>query len=441
MVAVILFSVLVNSACSDEPEVGDPVSKPVTMRFLNKRYSDESYGFVDDLSKLIEKYDIDESISALDIRGSFSDLRPIEKFSNLKKLILFGCNNIRDISPLEKLTNLEELKLEACYNIQSISALSALPKLKSLTLYYFIESDFPELANCAGLETLSLYGDVLTGAGMENIIRLTGLRDLELDFYNGISNIEELKNLAGLRRLVVTAGQELDVSWIPALTELCELKLTGFFLINDVSPLLELPKLTSAGFRESFVKNLPVLYTSDTIKYIETPLNYERPYPMPREDMLLEDRYSEPFHSIVHSIGYAVDNRSEEDIKISVRAKNGIEQNIGPFERQQIPFSQDGRHLLTIHLTECKTREKEILKIRHFTVIIRTSNIAISNADAYDIIRYLIEDITVYDMNDNIILTYDDFTGSHIRGRSITITQEMIDEGREKYGASPGISN
>jgi hypothetical protein len=53
LAAAVLFFVLANSVCLDKAGAGEPASQPVVVHFLNERYSDESYGFVGDLSELI----------------------------------------------------------------------------------------------------------------------------------------------------------------------------------------------------------------------------------------------------------------------------------------------------------------------------------------------------------------------------------------------------
>ena len=58
-----------------------------------------------------------------------SDLTPIAKIKNLKKIKLYGCKNLTKVSPLAASKNLSHIELHGCDNIRDFNSLKALPQL------------------------------------------------------------------------------------------------------------------------------------------------------------------------------------------------------------------------------------------------------------------------------------------------------------------------
>jgi hypothetical protein len=140
---------------------------------------------------------------------------------------------------------------------------------------------------------------------------------------------------------------------------------------------------------------------------------------------------------------YAVVNRSNEDIKLTVMPKIEIQAGM-PVE--SIGYYKDGKRVLTLSLIECRRIENKVIFVDHDApapffmslnnteIILTLLNSSIVGASHLEIIHCLINDLIIYDTQDNVILTYSDITEDSIGDkRTITITQEMVDTGRNKY--------
>ncbi|MDR2072773.1 MAG: hypothetical protein LBP60_04995 [Spirochaetaceae bacterium] len=145
------------------------------------------------------------------------------------------------------------------------------------------------------------------------------------------------------------------------------------------------------------------------------------------------------------STAYGIINHSNENIKLTVIPK--YEQERGETPRKRVDYyNRDGKCELILSIIECVKREKDLLLVddqamppyymsrKNSTIVMSLAPILWLDIQPIEILRYLIDDITIYDMQDNIILTYSDITEDSIDERGgIIITQEMVDAGRAKY--------
>jgi hypothetical protein len=144
------------------------------------------------------------------------------------------------------------------------------------------------------------------------------------------------------------------------------------------------------------------------------------------------------------STAYGIINHSNEDIKLTVVPI--VEQERGTTPRKRVDYYKGDKFVDTLSIIECVKREKELLLVddqaappyymsrKNSAIILDLGYIFWLNVQPIEILRYLIDDITIYDMQDNVILTYSDITENSIDERGgIIITQEMVDAGRNKY--------
>lgn len=141
--------------------------------------------------------------------GGPGDLTPLEKFPNLKVLILDMCGVVAtdptggppmDLGPLRKLTKLEVLHCTtpALYSIEPIKGLVALREVRigSSNL-----SDLSPLKKLVGLESLIVRTD---GKSVSGISDLTGLKVLHLD---GFKKVPDLSRMSKLKNLCIREGE------------------------------------------------------------------------------------------------------------------------------------------------------------------------------------------------------------------------------------------
>jgi hypothetical protein len=140
---------------------------------------------------------------------------------------------------------------------------------------------------------------------------------------------------------------------------------------------------------------------------------------------------------------YAIINMTNENIKLTIMPKIEVRRGM---PAKPIDYYKDGKRELTLLILECERKEKELLIIdieapapfyqsrKNTTIILSLHNFQITGVNPVEIIHYLVNDITIYDMQDNVVLTYSDITENSIDKRGgIIITQEMVDTGRNKY--------
>jgi hypothetical protein len=147
------------------------------------------------------------------------------------------------------------------------------------------------------------------------------------------------------------------------------------------------------------------------------------------------------------STAYGIINHSNENIKLTVIPKfERDERQRGITPEKRIEYYKDGKYALTLFIKECRRMEKELLlvyreakppyyeNVKSGVTILDLATILWIDIQPIEILRYLIDDIIVYDMQDNVILTYGDITENSIDSRGdIIITQEMVDAGRNKH--------
>jgi hypothetical protein len=245
---------------TDEPKVEKP--QPFSRIISNGTYYD-----VTDLFDLFD-YIGDTSLKSLRINnGIFSDLSPLAALTELEDLRIAYTRNVVDISPLSSLANLRKLELfELSPSFQDITPLSSLSNLRYLRTSGPFDCNFRGFASLPQLEVLSIGHSCID---VSHIARLTTLRELYLEGYGKIVNIEHLQNLKNLKGLSIYGEENgnLDLSWIPALQELEYLHMPRQ-IIADISPLALLPRLVEINLYLARVENIEVLLESKSIKEV-----------------------------------------------------------------------------------------------------------------------------------------------------------------------------
>jgi Leucine-rich repeat (LRR) protein len=207
---------------------------------------------------------------ALHNNSLMTDITPLSGLTNLKKLQIIDCPNIKSLEPLSGLTKLKELFIFDCPNIKSLEPLSSLTNLECLTITHNKGYDYSALASLRQLERLSISKD-LDPIDLKHLGRLRFLKTLY--FGNGsdpekkIMNIHELQDLVNLENLIIIDINDLDISWASSLRNLTTLELSSC-TISDLSPLVNLPNLVDINFPNTKIKDLSPLAYSNSIKYI-----------------------------------------------------------------------------------------------------------------------------------------------------------------------------
>lgn len=208
----------------------------------------------------------------------------VRKLPQLQTLTLSGCQQLSTLSGLEHATNLQELVLEVCPELSDISALRGLRDLRRLvitstgsgrgTLLAPIKAPMLEdslrglvrleelridrcspvpLAVIAALPHLKILNvpALSPGQGFARLGGQSALEDIELQETREIEDLNALRHLTGLRRLVLGSSDRLrDLRPLAHLTTLTEL-IIGGERITDLSPLSGLTGLTVMGLNEA----------------------------------------------------------------------------------------------------------------------------------------------------------------------------------------------
>ncbi len=123
-------------------------------------------------------------------KDGISDLIPIQKFLNLKKLTVSN-TRVDDISPLSELPYLEELNLPN-NPIYSLSGIEEIKSLRTLNLENTPIEDFDDIGNLSWITTLNI-----AGTKIKKLKGIEGLKNLENLYINNTA----LRNLKGAEEL------------------------------------------------------------------------------------------------------------------------------------------------------------------------------------------------------------------------------------------------
>ena len=166
-------------------------------------------------------------LTVLDIRNNreLTNITPVQNLKNLHQLSVGG-SNISDSSldVISKCTNLTKLGINSCPNIKDISKLESLTKLQRLWIGNTSITSIDVLKN------------------------LTELKELEMNNIS-IKNLEAIKDLTNLEGLYCSGCQISDVSPLANLTKLTTLKINKNNIenINVVSRLTNLKALNASN--------------------------------------------------------------------------------------------------------------------------------------------------------------------------------------------------
>ena len=228
------------------------VSDLSPLRALTKLDFLEVHGNLSDLSPLARSI----NLRRLDIGGTnVSDLSILARFSNLKELIIAD-TFISDLSPVAGLVNLELLAFSND-TISDISGLARLINLKTIHTWGNPFSDLSPLAGLTNLERLDICGARLEGATLAPLAGLTKLNELYLAG-NGISDVSPLVGLTGLNRLSLAANRVSDISIISGFTNLKWLNIHDN-RISDVSSLAQLTDLAWLNLHDNKISDISPL--------------------------------------------------------------------------------------------------------------------------------------------------------------------------------------
>ena len=183
-------------------------------------------------------------------RVADKDLPGLTQFKHLRELVLQECPGVSDaglkeIAKVETLESLELLHIKITDD--GLAALAGLKKLRSLSLMRTSITG-NGLAALAGLplEKLSISGAALTADGLKNILKLKGLKELEIRAQKiGPTDLPDLKLLGELRKLNIVSTPTNDET-IKQLTGLPKLE----EVVLDVAALTNVGLKTLAGNRQ-----------------------------------------------------------------------------------------------------------------------------------------------------------------------------------------------
>lgn len=170
------------------------------------------------------------------------NLRDIGFVSGIPKLTSLSLSNgtMLNLDALQSCTGLEALSIESCDEIKDLSAVSALTELKRLRLDLPYGCPEPDLSGLTQMEELTLEGF----QEMRFLTKMNGLLKLTLDSCP-VSDFSVFSGLTSLKSLTCTSfgAAERDYRFIPQLTSLEEVNLSGTSTYGDISGIFNLPAL------------------------------------------------------------------------------------------------------------------------------------------------------------------------------------------------------
>lgn len=198
-----------------------------------------------------------QTVSNIWIDGSndVSDLRPFSNLPNLKYLAI-PKNKVRDLSPLTSSPNIESLTLWR-NEISDLTPLVSLQKLKTLSLHENKITDAMALAQIPSLESVSLMGNQLASADF--IKNLPNLLSLNLSF-TGIQQVPDLSHLQKLQNLNLSFNRLSSVPGVSQLRSLRGLNVDenkGITSLESLSQLSGLRDLSADGCSLTAIPELP----------------------------------------------------------------------------------------------------------------------------------------------------------------------------------------
>lgn len=185
------------------------------------------------------------------------DLRHVGAFVSLKSFSLKH-SKVSSLRGIECATRLEAVEIKAVgsredFKAFDFSSLSRLPNLRELELKNLGVTNVEHLSGCASLQKLTLL-ELERVKSLTPLRRLTGLRELELEYMHKIKNLDFLDGSVQLTSLRVYNTSVNDVSSLPNLTNLQQLHFGGSESdqIADIEPLSLLPSLRELQCWEMF---------------------------------------------------------------------------------------------------------------------------------------------------------------------------------------------
>jgi len=208
----------------------------------------------------------------------------VKRLPQLRTLALSGCLQLTTLHGVEHATNLESLVLEVCPELSDISSARGLRSLRRLvitspnssrgTQFAPINTSMLEdtlrglvrleelridrcspvpLAMLSALPHLTILNvpALSPGQGFARLSGQSALEDIEVQEARELEDLNALRNLTGLRRLVLGSSDRLrDLRPLAGLTALTELVIGGA-QITDLSPLSQLTELRVVGLNEA----------------------------------------------------------------------------------------------------------------------------------------------------------------------------------------------
>lgn len=180
---------------------------------------------------------------ALEGSGRYLDITSLSGLSNLRELILTGCE-VNDLEPLSRMTTLETLYLNSC-PVKELSPLSRLTGLKQLQL------------------------DLLEGQNLSSLAGLTQLTDLEITSrHTSAVDLTPLKGMVKMERLLADSCRIADLSPLSGMTRMMELDVSSN-KISDLSPLIGMTRMEKLDVSSNPISDWSALAGMTGIKRLD----------------------------------------------------------------------------------------------------------------------------------------------------------------------------
>jgi len=211
----------------------------LTLRFLSNRISD---------LKLIEKFTNLEELNLLHLPFPENDIPKWMKLLSKLGVIDPSQRNKLDLKPLIKLKNLKSIRISNS-NFKSLKPLAKIKNLKSIGLNEIPHEDIQDISKLTNLEEIDFCKTGITD--LEFIRELTELKSINI-IEEPITDISSLKELTDLQKLAIQISKVSDLEPLRNLINLDFVFLSDCNKISSLEPLKGLKNL-----KELYILNCP----------------------------------------------------------------------------------------------------------------------------------------------------------------------------------------
>lgn len=187
--------------------------------------------------------DLEELVITSGLGEETLNTSSIGELKQIKEITLIECDF--DISFLSQLTNLERVMLFKCSNVKDLSVFENLKSLQDISISYVEDTDLNYLKNLTELKAIDIAGvNMRNFEGLENLINVEELFlcEIQTEYGDQIIDMSEFVNMRKLTNISIEGKKINDISPLIQIENLEMITLIDTD-ISDISPLANIKNL------------------------------------------------------------------------------------------------------------------------------------------------------------------------------------------------------